>query len=66
MTIGETLKEIRKSKNMSIVELSNKSGLTKVAINNYEKGVSIPRAISLAKLCRALGCDYDKLYELIK
>jgi len=58
------LKELRKSKGMTIVELSEKSGVSKSAIsiieNKTEKDIS---STVLIKLSDALGCTIDYLVK---
>jgi transcriptional regulator with XRE-family HTH domain len=61
---GSKLKEIRKNKKMTRYELQKLSGVSTVQIRNIEKGISEPRAVTLAKLAKALEVDYDELYEL--
>ena len=64
MTIGEKIKELRKSKNMTLEDLSKKSGLAMASLTHYETGKNVPSLLSIKKLSEALDCDYDTLYEL--
>ncbi len=64
MTFGEKIKELRKEKNLTIKELSSKSGISTVTINNYELGKSNPSLLSIQKLSKALKCDFNVLYNL--
>ena len=61
MTFGENLKNLRKERNLSIKELSEKAGLSPVQISNYEHDHYVPNAITLNKLADALGCSYEDL-----
>ena len=63
---GELLKTLRKNKKMTQEELATASGITKVSICNLEKGKNKPQAKTIAKLSKALGCDYDYLNGDIK
>lgn len=66
MTFAEKLKEIRQKQNMSIKELSEKSGLTTTIIISYEKDRCVPGPVSISKLASALNYDYNELYDLIQ
>ena len=61
---GNIIKEARKSKNLTRYELQKLSGITTVQIRNIENGISIPRAVTLAKIAEVLELDYDDLYDL--
>ncbi|GAA5819829.1 MAG: XRE family transcriptional regulator [Methanobrevibacter sp.] len=54
-SIGAKIKEIRKLKNMTIEELSNKSELSLDLIRNIENGESIPSLSPLTKISKTLG-----------
>ena len=62
-TFGESLKKLRQEKNLTLVELSSKSGVTHIQINNLEKGRCKPSANTLYKLSRALDVSYDYLFN---
>lgn len=49
------LKSIRLDKNVTQVELSEKTGISQQNISAYEKGKNIPLIDSAAKLADALG-----------
>lgn len=61
MNIGERIKFYRKNLNLSQEELANKSGLSRNAIYNYEKGKRQPDFATLDDIVEALGCT---LYDL--
>lgn len=65
MTLGELLKSKRKEQNLTIAELSKKTGLSLVSINHFETGKTKPSLTSLNKLANGLGCDFEELYKLI-
>lgn len=64
MTLGEKIKEIRLKSNLTIQDLSKKSGLSVVSICHYENGKTKPTLTNLHKLSVALECDFDDLYKL--
>ncbi|SHJ99295.1 Transcriptional regulator, contains XRE-family HTH domain [Hathewaya proteolytica DSM 3090] len=60
MSIGKKIKELRLSKNMKQSDLAEKSGISRVAIGNYERGDRIPKADVLSSIAAALGVSvYD-------
>ena len=61
MSFGEKLKNLRKERNLSIKELSERSGVSVVQISNYEHNRYVPNAINVNKLADALGCSYEDL-----
>ena len=61
---GIKLKETRKNKKLTRYDLQKLSGITTVQIRNIENGVSVPRAVTLAKLAEVLELNYDELYDL--
>lgn len=60
---GEFLKLIREEEKMSVRDLAEKSGLSCVTISLLENGKSSPNPVTIAKLSKALNCDYDLLAE---
>ena len=53
--IGHKIKGIRESKNLSIEEIAERSGLTVEQINSIENDVNLPSLGPLIKIARALG-----------
>lgn len=64
-TFGETLDQLRKEKNMSVEELSQKTGINVVEIKANIGNVRKPWAQSVKKYADALGCDYNSLYNAL-
>jgi len=58
--IGDRIKEIRKQKGMSQVELSKRSGLAQTTIAWIESGRQ-ERTACLPEIAEALGCGVDEL-----
>ena len=65
MQIGERMKSLRLSKNMTIKKLSAKTGLSVGFISNVERDVNSPTISSLQKICRALDTDIGDFFTNI-
>ena len=63
MSIGYRIKERRLQLNLTQPELAEMVNVTKGAIANYEKEVSIPKPDIMYKLFVALDCDANYLYQ---
>lgn len=63
MSIGTRIKELRTGMNLTQEELAKSINVTKGAIANYEKEVSIPKPEIMYKLFSALNCDANYLYQ---
>lgn len=64
MTIGERLRTIRKSKNLTQAEIERRTGLMWCYISRLENGHVVPGVPTLEKLARALETPlYQILYE---
>lgn len=62
-SIGESIREIRKSKKMTMKELGEKIGLSEQAIGNYERGDRQPNIKILNKIIDALGIKITDLID---
>ena len=60
---GELIKKAREDKKLTIQQLSTISGITTIEINNLEKGIRKPNAMTIYKLSKALDYDYNKLFN---
>lgn len=63
MSIGENIKNLRKSKGLSQKQLANKVGLSEITIRRYEKGINDPTTEVAEDIAIALEVS---LAELIK
>jgi len=63
MLIGERLREIRESKNLSQGDIEKRCGLLRCYISRVENGHTVPAIETLEKLARALEVA---LYQLFK
>lgn len=61
MNIGEKIKKLRIEKKLKQSELAEKSGLSRVAIGNYERGDRAPNIEILNKIAVALGTSTAEL-----
>lgn len=61
MTIGEKINELRKEKNMTMLELSKKSGISAATLSHWKKGDTKPQLVALSKVAAALDCDLSEL-----
>lgn len=55
------LKEVRRKKKLTQVELADKSGILQQNISNYETGFKSPTLDSAVRLVDALGVTLDEL-----
>ena len=58
---GEKLKTIRKSRNLTQLELSQRLGVSKGTVSAYEQGLSYPSIETLVKITSILNISSDYL-----
>ncbi len=58
------IKEIRENKNMTLLELSEKTGISKSHLNYIERGIKEPTLSVLVKIASALEVHESELYEV--
>ena len=63
--LGMALKLRRKEKGMTLRELSEKSGISIVALSHYENCKKVPMGSTLSKIVNVLDMDYDEVYEML-
>ena len=56
-TVGESIRELRTARGLSIRELSKMSGISSAAISRWESGQRIPTVKSYNALMAALGAE---------
>lgn len=61
--IAENLKNIREQKNLTLSQLSEKTGLSKVMLAQLEKGGGNPTINNIWKIARALDVHYTALLD---
>lgn len=63
MSVAENIKYLRKQKNMTQKQLSEKTGLAVITIQQYEAGKYSPKHYNLIKLATALECGVFDIDE---
>ena len=63
MTFGEKLKSLRKERNLTLEQLSKKSGLSIVSLSFYETNKKKPTLVNVQKLATGLECEFEELYK---
>lgn len=58
------LRDVRKSKNITQIELSDKTGIVQQNLSLYERGEKIPQIDTAAKIAAALGVTLDELITI--
>lgn len=65
MEFGKYIKQLRDSRELSVRELSRRSGVSVAHISQLESGQrGIPKPETIKKLADGLQCDYDELMEV--
>lgn len=55
--------EARVKKGLSLAELSNRTGISSSALNNYENGTRYPTLLQMEKIAEVLDTSISNLYE---
>ena len=63
MTLGERIKEQRKSAGFSQEKLAERMGISRQAVTKWESGQSAPSSDNLFKLAEVLGCPVSALLD---
>ena len=53
--VGEKIKSLRETKEISVAELAERSGLAEEQINRIENNVDLPSLAPLIKIARGIG-----------
>lgn len=61
--IGSRLKELRKTKGMSISELAERSGVSTGLISQIERDLVVPSVVNLYRIARTLDTDVNYFFE---
>ena len=59
-----TLRELRKSKNLTLQQLSELSGITTTELSFIERGKNKPRPANIRKLATAFGLTYEEVFDM--
>ena len=63
MHLGQTLRILRKEKRLTLLQLSQKSGVAIATLSRMETGTMTGRVESHIKICEALGITLPELYK---
>ncbi len=66
MSIGQTIKELRKEKNLSQTELESLLFTSQDTISLWERGKSYPDVLSLIKMTEIFGVSSDYILGIEK
>lgn len=61
--IGSRLKELRKSKGMSITDLAGRSNVSTSLISQIERDLVVPSVVNLYRIAQALDTDINYFFE---
>lgn len=62
MNIGAAIREVRKNRGISQIELSNTTGISQTSLSLIERGRRRPGGNTLEKVCAALNIAESLLY----
>lgn len=66
MYIEILLKDVREKKNLSLNDLSKKTGISKSHLNYIERGEKEPSLSMIIRIAVALNIDEKELYRVLK
>ena len=66
LNLGKRLSDLRKRKNMTLDELSEKSGVSKSILSQIERDLSNPTVITISRIAFALGENLSDLFLKIE
>ncbi|MBO5096564.1 MAG: helix-turn-helix transcriptional regulator [Bacilli bacterium] len=66
MKIEFLIRDIRKSKKLTLKQLQRKSGVSKTEINDIERGDKMPNIITLELIAKGLQTNITELYKVIE
>lgn len=61
--IGKNIRFLRRSKNMTLVQLASRIGIREGPLGRIERGANLPSAAVIYKLTKALGVSADALFS---
>ena len=62
-TIGNKIKELRRSKGMSQKDIADKLGVTSQAVSKWENGKNLPDMMMLSRIADILQVSCDELHN---
>lgn len=64
MTVGDKIRQVRKSNKLTQKQLAEISGVAEISIRNYENHKREPKLGQLQKIATALGISLDELLDI--
>ncbi len=64
MRVEILLKEKRKERNLTLVQLSEKTGISTTHINDIENNIKEPSISMMIRIAKALGVKIEELYKV--
>ncbi len=61
--IGQRIRKIRKSEGITLNELALRSGITKSALSQIERGIITPSIVTCKSMLDALGLTFSEFFE---
>ncbi len=61
MSLGENIKRLRESKELTMKEFAEKLGVNRTTVSAWESGRVAPNNDMLIKICSVLSCDFNVL-----
>lgn len=58
------LRQLMATKGFNQIRLADETGISKILINKYINGKTVPSILNLMKIARALGCTLDELLHV--
>lgn len=63
---GQILKDLRKSNNLTLQDVKDKTGINVCNLCLYENAKVEPRILTIKKLADAYNISYEKLYTILQ
>ena len=60
-----TLRQVRKSKELTLRELSEQTGVSETSLSFIERGKIKPTAPTIKKIAVVLGLTYEELFDML-
>ena len=64
MSLGENIKRLRQSKELTTKELAEKLGVDRTSVSAWERDRTTPNYDMLIKICAVLSCKLNELLEI--
>lgn len=61
MSLGESIKRLRESKELTMKELAEKLGVDRTSVSVWERDRTTPNSDMLIKICTVFSCELSEL-----